>query len=92
MSTVARRETMNFRVDASDSALIKRAAEVTGKTRTAFVVDAARRAAQEAILDQTLIRVSPEAYDVFLKMLDAPAQPNARLRELLQRKPPWETA
>ena len=37
-----------------------------------------------------MITVSPEAYDEFVKLLDAPPQPNERLRELMKRKPSWE--
>jgi len=34
-----------------------------------------------------VITVSPEAYDEFVKLLNAPPQPNERLRELMNRKP-----
>ena len=34
-----------------------------------------------------VITVSPEAYDEFVKWLNAPPQPNERLRELMKRKP-----
>ncbi len=40
--------------------------------------------------EPTVITVSPEAYDEFVKLLDAPPQPNERLRELMERKPSWE--
>ena len=85
-----RRETLNIRIRASDRGLIDRAAEATGKTRTDFVLEAARRAAEEALLDRTRIVVSPEAYAEFVKRLDAPPGPNDRLRRTMQTKPPWE--
>ncbi len=85
-----RRETLNIRIRASDRGLIDQAAEATGKTRTDFVLDAARRAAEEALLDRTRIVVSPEAYAEFVKRLDAPPRPNDRLRRTMQTKPPWE--
>ncbi len=40
--------------------------------------------------EPTVITVNPEAYDEFVKLLDAPPQPNERLRELMKRKPSWE--
>ena len=40
--------------------------------------------------EPTVITVSPEAYDEFVKLLDAPPQPNERLRELMKGKPSWE--
>ncbi|MEI9992695.1 MAG: DUF1778 domain-containing protein [Rhizomicrobium sp.] len=85
-----RRETLNIRIRASERGLIDRAAEATGKTRTDFILEAARRAAEEALLERTLFRVSPEAYAEFVKRLDAPPKPNARLRKMLAKRPPWE--
>ncbi len=40
--------------------------------------------------EPTAITVSPEAYDEFVNLLNAPPRPNARLRELMKRKPTWE--
>ena len=85
-----KRGTLNLRIRPDDRGLIDRAAHLTGKTRTDFVLDAARRAAQEALLDRTVLTVSPGAYAAFLKRLDAPPQPNARLRRTMQTTPPWE--
>ena len=44
-----RRDSLNIRIKADERGLIDRAAELTGKTRTDFVLDAARRAAVEAL-------------------------------------------
>ncbi len=49
-----------------------------------------RSAAQDALLDQTLITVSPQSYAAFLKRLDAPPQPNERRRKTMLTPPPWE--
>jgi len=70
--------------------LIDRAAEMTGKNRTDFVLSAARRAAEDALLDQTVFAVSPNAYAEFLARLDAPPRPNDRLRRSLETPAPWE--
>ena len=40
--------------------------------------------------EPTVITVSPEAYDEFVKLLDAPPRPNESLRELMEGKPSWE--
>jgi uncharacterized protein (DUF1778 family) len=37
-----------------------------------------------------VITLSPEAYDAFVKLLEAPPQPNARLRALMAKKSFWE--
>ena len=86
----AKRETLNLRINREDRSLIDRAAKALGKSRIDFVVDAARRAAEETMLDQLMFKLSPKAYAEFLARLDAPAQPNERLRRALQTKAPWE--
>jgi uncharacterized protein (DUF1778 family) len=86
----APRETLNLRIPAAERGLIDRAARSVGKTRTDFILGAARRAAEEELLDRTLFVVSPAAYAKFVAMLDAPAKPNARLRRTMQTTPPWE--
>jgi uncharacterized protein (DUF1778 family) len=90
-TTKARRDTLNLRIPAAERNLIDRAAESAGKTRTDFILEAARRAAEEALLDRALMVVSPEAYGEFLKRLDRPARPNDRLRRTMRRKAPWPT-
>jgi uncharacterized protein (DUF1778 family) len=85
-----RREALNLRIRPEDRGLIDRAAESVGKTRTDFVLDAARRAAQEALLDRTIFSVSQEAYAEFLARLDAPPKPNERLRKTLKVHAPWD--
>ena len=87
-----RRDTLNLRIPPAERNLIDRAAESTGKTRTAFILEAARRAAEEALVDRVLMVVSPEAYGEFLKRLDRPAQPNERLVRTMRSKAPWPTA
>jgi uncharacterized protein (DUF1778 family) len=86
------RDTLNLRIRPEERGLIDLAAKTKGQTRTDFILEAARRAAEEALLDQSLLRVSPEAYDAFLARLDAPPQPNERLRKTMQVPPPWEDA
>ena len=86
----AKRETLNIRIKADERGLIDRAAELTGRTRTDFILEATRRAAEDALLDRTLFGATPGAYAEFLARLDAPAQPNARLQRSLKTTPPWE--
>lgn len=85
-----KRETLNLRIKAGERGLIDRAARASGKTRTDFILDAARRAAEQTLVEQALIRVGPEAFDAFLALLDAPPAPNERLRRTMRTPPPWE--
>jgi uncharacterized protein (DUF1778 family) len=47
-------------------------------------------AADDAQLDRTLFSVSSKAYTEFLSQLDAPPQPNERLRRTMQEPAPWD--
>lgn len=89
-NTAARRDTLNLRLKPEDRGLIDRAATLSGKTRTDFVLEAVRRAAEEALLDRTIFMVEPEAYAAFLARLDEPPNPNERLRRTMQTVPPWK--
>jgi uncharacterized protein (DUF1778 family) len=90
MATLAKRDTLNIRIKPAERSLIDQAAQSVGKNRTDFILDAARRAAEEALLDRTVVSVTPEAYAAFLARLDAPPQPNERLRRTMQTPAPWE--
>jgi uncharacterized protein (DUF1778 family) len=85
-----RRDTLNIRIKPEVRGLIDRAAASAGKNRTDFILDAARHAAEDALLDSTVLAFSPKAYTDFLARLDAPPQPNQRLRRSLQTPAPWE--
>src|ERR1700681_3486845 len=84
------RDTLNLRIKPELRGLIDRAAQLAGKSRTDFVLEAARCAAEDALLDRTVFSVSPGAYTEFLKLLDAPPQPNDRLRRTMQAQGPWD--
>ncbi|AOZ11214.1 DUF1778 domain-containing protein [Cupriavidus malaysiensis] len=86
----APRERFSIPIRADDRSLIEQAAKATGKTPTAFVREAARAAAEEVLLEQTLIVGSPEAYAAFLARLERPPIPNERLRKTLRMPAPWE--
>lgn len=86
----AKREALNLRIKPQVRELIDRAAELAGKNRTDFVLDAARRAAEDTLLDRTMFAVSPKAYREFLTRLDAPPKPNKRLLKTMRTRAPWE--
>jgi uncharacterized protein (DUF1778 family) len=87
---VPRREALNLRIKTDLRVLIDRAAEVTGRNRTDFVLEAARRAAEDALLDRTVVRFNPKAYRQFITRLDAPPRPNERLLKTMRTPAPWE--
>jgi uncharacterized protein (DUF1778 family) len=80
---------VNLRVREDVRVLIDRAAKALGKTRSNFMIDASRRAAEDALLDQTLVRVDPDSYKHYLDVLDQP--PSSEGFERLMNAPkPWQ--
>ncbi len=69
---------------------IDRAAKLSGENRTDFVLNAARLAAESALLDRTDFVVNAKTYAEFVAQLDARPKPNARLRRALRKPAPWE--
>jgi uncharacterized protein (DUF1778 family) len=89
---IAKRDSLNLRIKPEERSLIDRAAQSLGKNRTDFILDAARRAAEEALLDRGGLMVAPEAYAEFVKRIDAPPRPNERLRQTMRTPAPWDDA
>lgn len=81
---------LNIHIKPATRNLIDRAAELLGKTRTDFMLEASERRAEEVLLDRTVITVSPEVYAEYLARLDAPAQSNERLKRTMSTKAPWD--
>ena len=84
------RTSLNLRIKPEVRELIDLAAKACGKNRTDFILDAARLAAEDTLLDQALIQVAPDAYAEFLKRLDQPPAPNQELRKTMQFPAPWD--
>lgn len=61
-----------------------------GKSHADFVLNAARDAAKDVLLERTAFVVEPKVYHEFLARLDARPKPNARLRRSLVTPAPWE--
>lgn len=86
----AKRETLNIRIKADVRNLIDRAAKTRGKNRTDFILESARAAAEDALLDQVIMTVTPQAYEQFLARLDMPPKANDRLHKTMTTPAPWE--
>lgn len=85
-STVA----ISLRTRLAQLNLIDRAAAVRGKDRTAFMLEASCREAENVLLDRRLFHLDDEAWNRFMAVLDAPPEANPALAALLVRKPLWE--
>ena len=80
---------VNLRVREDVRDLIDQAARAFGKTRSDFMIDAARQAAEQALLDQTFVRVDARTYEHFLAVLDEPPASEGYDR-LMNAPRPWE--
>jgi uncharacterized protein (DUF1778 family) len=81
---------ISMRLPEADLAIIDRAAGLRGRSRTDFVREAALRAAEEVLMENALIRMSPDGFGAFMKALSAPAAPVPEMVELVRRVAPWE--
>ena len=70
--------------------LIEKAAQVSGKTLTDFMLDSATQCAVDVLLDQRLFVLDAERFDAFSQALDNPPVPGPKLKALLKRRPLWE--
>jgi uncharacterized protein (DUF1778 family) len=92
MATPAKRKEypISMRLPEADIAMVDRAAGLRGRSRTDFVREAAVRAAEEVLMENRLIRMSPEGFADFMVVLSGPAASVPELVELARRPAPWE--
>jgi uncharacterized protein (DUF1778 family) len=81
--------TISMRIPPDARDLIDRAAKATGRTRTDFMLETARKAAEKVLLDQRMFYLDTAEYEAFLKALDAPPRDLPELRRLLTEPAPW---
>ena len=87
---VRKDDVIQIRASAETKAVLNRAAALRGQKLSEFMLDSARRQAEEAILDQRIFFLDPKAHEKFLALLDSPTRPNKRLKALMARQPAWE--
>jgi uncharacterized protein (DUF1778 family) len=81
---------LSMRLPRADIAIIDRAAGLRGRSRTDFVREAAVRAAEEVLLEGTLVRMSAKGFAAFMAAVAAPPAPVPEMVDVLKRKAPWE--
>ena len=82
---------INLRALPQQRDLIDQAAQLLGKNRSDFMLEAACDKAQSVLLDQVFFNLDEVKFQEFNAMLDAPVQPNPGLERLLAVKVPWKT-
>ncbi|RXR23692.1 DUF1778 domain-containing protein [Sphingobium fluviale] len=81
---------ISMRLPEADIALIDRAANARGRSRTDFVREAAVRAAEDVLMEQRLIRMSADGFAHFIDHLAQPAEAVPELVDVLKRSAPWD--
>ncbi len=81
---------INLRALPQQRDLIDQAAQLLGKNRSDFMLEAACDKAQAVLLDQVFFSLDQTQFKKFNTMLDAPVKPNAGLERLLAVKAPWK--
>jgi len=84
-----RAENINLRVSRNQKALIDRAADALGRSRSDFMLEAACREAESVLLDRRYFTLPEGEFKRFTAMLDKPPANNHRLARLLRTKAPW---
>ena len=79
MALAARTTRIEARIAPEALEVVKRAAQIQGRSVSDFVVAAAQEAAQKAIADVQILRLSSEAQEKFAALLIDPPAPNAAL-------------
>lgn len=80
---------INLRARPEQRELIDQAAELLGKSRSDFMLEAACDKAQSVLLDQIFFRLDADKLRQFSKLLDAPPAGNRGLERLMAVKAPW---
>lgn len=73
------------RISSDTRALLKRAADLQGRSLSEFVINSAREAAQKAVEEAEILTLSRRDQEKFVEALLNPQKPNAALNRALQR-------
>jgi len=85
--TSSRRHRLEVRVTPEQDALVRQAADLEGRTVTAFVLDTVTTRAKRVLKQHQDVVLSNDAFDRFIAELDKPAKPVPELVELFKRNP-----
>lgn len=89
MPALKKSRTVNLRIDPETHDLIAHAAEVSGKSITAFMTEASVHLAQEELLDQRFIGVPAAVFDQVNETLTVPGVARDRLVKLFEKQIEW---
>ncbi len=82
--------TINIRLSRHDADLIDQAAAIRKTSRSDFMLDVARREAEDVLFDRNVFLLDEDAFDAYVAAIEKPAPPTSALRELMRAPAPWE--
>lgn len=85
LATRPRTARIEARIAPDALAVVRRAAEIQGRSVSDFVVAAAQEAAQKTVSETAVIRLSREAQEKFVSLLLNPPEPSDALLRALDR-------
>jgi uncharacterized protein (DUF1778 family) len=86
MSATITTARLEARISSELHVMLKRAAEIQGRTMTDFVVSAVQEAAQQAIQEAGVLRLSLADQESFAQALLLSPKPNAALKRAFARR------
>lgn len=89
MREAARSERLDLRMTPAAKRTLQRAAAMTNKTVTEFLLDSGLNAALDALADRRVFQLDDKRWNAFMAALDNPPKDNPGLRRLLAHKPAW---
>ena len=89
-ATDARSERVDLRMTPAAKRTLQRAAAMSNKSLTEFLLDSGLNAAHDTLTDRRVFQLDQKSWDAFMAALARPPKSNPRLRKLLARKPAWE--
>jgi uncharacterized protein (DUF1778 family) len=83
---------INLRALPQQRDLIDQAAQLLGKNRSDFMLEAACDKAQAVLLDQVFFRLDDARFRAFVALLDAPVEKDPGFERLMAVNAPWNAA
>ena len=80
---------INLRAKPEQRDLIDQAANLLGRNRSDFMLEAACERARAVVLDQVFFSLNTDRFQQFNALLDAPVKPNTGLQRLMAVRAPW---
>ena len=83
-------DVIQIRASAEAKAILNRAAAIRGQKLSEFMLECARRQAEDTIFEQRTFFLDEDTHLRFLALLNSPPNPSVKAGARFRRKPPWK--